>query len=86
VTVTKELISWITLPASLVARTVSVKGSPARTLEGVTTASRWSPLEIARTCVVLPVFAGCVTSVTEICWNPPVESRRFIDATPFTMA
>ena len=50
---TNELISWITLPASFVTLTVSVNGSPALAVAGDTEASRWNPLEIARTCVVL---------------------------------
>ncbi len=85
-TVMKELISWITLPASLVTRTASVKGSPARAVEGETVASRWKPLEMARTCVLAPVFAGLVTSATVICWKPPVASRIVRSARPFTIA
>src|SRR6185503_9023789 len=83
--VTKELISWITLPASFVTFTVRVKGSPARADDGETDASRWKPLEIARTCVVLPVLEGFVTSETEICWKPPVERRMERSTAPFTI-
>ena len=67
-TVTNELISWITLPASFVTFTVRVKGSPARTVEGETAASRWKPVLIARTWVELPAIA----------------SRRLRSARPFT--
>ena len=86
VRVTHELISVITLPASFTARTVSVNGSPARAVDWATTASRCTPLEIARTCVVLPVRDGFVTSVTVICCQPPVERRTSIPACPFAIA
>ena len=65
-TVTNELISWITLPASFVTLTVSVNVSPARPVAGVIDASRWNPLEIARTWVLLPWIEGRVTSETLI--------------------
>ena len=61
---TNELISWITAPAAFVTFTVSAKKSPARAEDGTTEASRWNPLEIARTCVVLPTLVGFVTSET----------------------
>ena len=65
-TVTNELISWITLPASFVTLTVSVKVSPARHVVGVIDTSRWNPLEIARSWVLLPWIEGRVTSETLI--------------------
>src|SRR5262249_46592655 len=49
VSVTCELISWITEPASFVTLTVSVNASPARAVAGDTAATRWKPLEIALT-------------------------------------
>jgi hypothetical protein len=82
---TNELISWITLPASFTTETVSVNGSPAWTFTGGTDASRWKPLEIARTCVVL-VGMEFVTFCAVICWNPPVDSRMLRSARPSVIA
>ena len=47
-------------------RTVSVNGAPAAADDWAIVASRWKPLEIARTCVELPLFDGCVMSLTVI--------------------
>ena len=41
--------------------------------------ARHDQLGIALTCTELPVRDGFVTSVTSISWNPPVESRSFVD-------
>ena len=65
---------------------VSRHGSPARAVVGFTDASRWKPLLIARTWVVLPVLDGSVTSDAVICWKPPVARRTTMSARPSTIA
>ena len=80
--VTSELISWMTEPASFVTLTVSVNGSPARAVAGDTVATRWKPLEMAFTCVEPPPMAPLETSLTVSWVKPPCARRTSRSARP----